>query len=172
MPDRLSIDTDNRSHSSKPSPSTEPSRREFLAGMGGIAAAAAFSGTGAFAQTAEALNVSRVAVPSSRSLLSENKISALNDGFTPVDSFDRTHAFYSLWADKSAGERSSWVQYEWSEPIEINKVELYWAVDHPRPGAIPGSAWPRLEAPQSCRILYWNSNEFVPVSQPQGLGVA
>jgi hypothetical protein len=64
------------------------------------------------------------------------------------------------------------VQYEWSEPVEVNKVEVYWAVDHPRPGAIPGSAWPRLEAPQSYRILYWNENDFVPVSQPQGLGVA
>jgi uncharacterized protein len=151
----------------------DPSRREFLAGLGGAAVVTALSGPKVFAQAPDTtLNVARVAVPSSRSLMSENKISALNDGFVPADSFDRTHALYSLWVNRSASERDSWVQYEWSEPVSVNKVEVYWAVDRPRPGAIPGSAWPVLQAPQSCRILYWNGNEFAPVSQAQGLGVA
>jgi uncharacterized protein len=155
------------------SPSADPSRREFLAGLGGAAVVTALSGPRVFAQAPDTtLNVARVAVPSSRSLMSENKISALNDGFVPADSFDRTHALYSLWVNRSASERDSWVQYEWSEPVSVNKVEVYWAVDRPRPGAIPGSAWPVLQAPQSCRILYWNGNEFAPVSQAQGLGVA
>jgi uncharacterized protein len=155
------------------SPSADPSRREFLAGLGGAAVVTALSGPRVFAQAPDTtLNVARVAAPSSRSLISENKISALNDGFVPADSFDRTHALYSLWVNRSASERDSWVQYEWSEPVSVNKVEVYWAVDRPRPGAIPGSAWPVLQAPQSCRILYWNGNEFAPVSQAQGLGVA
>ena len=174
MPNRLSTDIHNGSQTVTQTPATalEPSRREFLAGMGGAAVVAAFSGTGAFAQAADTLNVARVAVPSSRSLMSENKISALNDGFTPADSYDRTHALYTLWANRSSGEHQSWVQYEWSEPIEVNKVDVYWAVDHPRAGVIPGSAWPTTQPPQSCRVLYWNGSEFVPVSQPQGLGVA
>jgi len=151
----------------------DPSRREFLAGLGGAAVVTALSGPKVFAQAPDTtLNVARVAVPSSRSLMSENKISALNDGFVPADSFDRTHALYSVWVNRSASERDSWVQYEWSEPVSVNKIEVYWAVDRPRPGAIPGSAWPVLEPPQSCRILYWNGNEFAPVSQAQGLGVA
>ena len=153
--------------------SVEPSRREFLAGLGGTAVLTALSRGRAFAQTPEsALNVARVAVPSSLTLASENKISALNDGFTPANSLDRSHAPYAVWADRSTASRASWVQYDWSEPVNVNKVEVYWAVDPPRPGAIPGSAWPRAEAPESYRILYWNGNDFVPVTQPQGLGVA
>jgi uncharacterized protein len=153
--------------------SSDPSRREFLAGIGGAAVLTALSGRKAFAQAPDtALNVARVAVPSSRSLMSENKISALNDGFAPADSFDRSHALYALWVDHSAGERESWVQYEWSEPVSVNRVEIYWAAERPRPGAIPGSVGPGVQAPNSYRILYWNGSDFVPVSQPQGLGVA
>ena len=39
--------------------------------------------------------------------MSENKISALNDGFAPADSYDRTHALYSIWADRSASEHEA-----------------------------------------------------------------
>src|SRR5215471_17495050 len=154
-------------------PTLVPSRREFLAGLGGAAVWTALGTTRAFAQTAEsALNIARVAIPTSRFMMSENKISALNDGFTPENSFDRTHALYALWAERSSNERTSWVQYEWSEPVNINKVEVYWAVDHPRPGTLPGSGGPRIQAPLSYKILYWNGSDFVPVSQPKGLGVA
>jgi DUF1680 family protein len=105
-------------------------------------------------------------------MASENKISALNDGYTPVNSFDRTHSLYALWAVPSTGSRTNWVQYEWSESVTVDKIDIYWAVDHPLPGALPGSSAPRIAAPESYRILYWNGKEFVPVFQPQGLGVA
>jgi len=104
--------------------------------------------------------------------MSENRISALNDGFTPADSFDRAHAVCSLWAEPSTGSRTSWVQYEWSEPVNINKVEIYWAVDRPRPGELPGSYVHKIVAAENYRVLYWNGSDFAPVSKPQGLGVA
>src|SRR5215469_9088153 len=118
------------------------------------------------------INIARVALPSSFAIASENKISALNDGFTPENSFDRSHGFYglhNLWDNEG---KIPWVQYEWSVPVSIDKVETYWAVDHPRPAGIPGSEWPRLHVPESYRILYWNGSDFVPVAQPQGLGIA
>src|SRR5690348_18495954 len=98
----------------------DPNRREFLAGLGGAAAWTALAGsvgTRAFAQAPEtAVNMARVAIPTSQFMMSENKISALNDGFTPENSFDRAHALYALWASRrSSGESPSWVQYEWSE---------------------------------------------------------
>jgi DUF1680 family protein len=37
---------------------------------------------------------------------------------------------------------------------------------------LPGSYVYRIAAPESYRILYWNGSDFVPVAQPQGLGVA
>jgi DUF1680 family protein len=151
----------------------EPNRREFLTGLGGAALWAALRTNGAFAQVPDStLNLARVAIPTSRFMMSENKISALNDGFTPENSFDRMHALYALWAEHSSNERTSWVQYEWSEPVSINKIDVYWAVDHPRPGTLPGSGGPRIQAPVSYKILYWNGSDFVPVSKPQGLGVA
>jgi DUF1680 family protein len=151
----------------------EASRREFLTGLAGTAVVSALSGAQGVAQAPDrALNVARVAIPSSYRIASENKVSALNDGFTPQNSFDRSHGVYALSRDWENENASPWVQYDWSEPVNIGKVEVYWAVDHPRPGAIPGSRWPTIHVPASYRILYWNGNAFVPVNNPQGLGVA
>jgi DUF1680 family protein len=116
------------------------------------------------------LNIARVAIPSSFTLTSQDKISALNDGFAPADSFDRAHGVYAL-RRESTDSDVPWVQYEWSQPVDVNKVEVYWAVDHPRPAAIPGSRWATILVPQSYRILYWNGSEFAPVSSAQGLGI-
>jgi uncharacterized protein len=53
----------------------EPNRREFLTGLTGAALLTALKGTNATAQAPKtALNIARVAVPSSFTLLSENKI--------------------------------------------------------------------------------------------------
>ncbi|HXS75874.1 MAG TPA: beta-L-arabinofuranosidase domain-containing protein [Terracidiphilus sp.] len=173
MHKKSASDTTRPAHNGESFAAADPTRRDFLAGLGGAALATALSSSRGFGETStSALNVARVAVPSSRSLMSENKISALNDGFSPADSFDRVHTIYALWVDHSDGEHASWVQYEWSEPVSLDKVEVYWAVDRPRPKAIPGSGGPRIQVPESCRILYWNGSEFIPVPQPQGLGVA
>ena len=148
----------------------DASRRDFLAGLAGTAVLASIAGPDAVGQeTRKELNIARVAVPSSFKVASENKISALNDGFVPADSFDRSHGIYALHIEEN---EQPWVQYEWSEPVSVNKVDVYWAVDHPRPGAIPGSSWPTLQVPASYRVLYWNGSDFVPVNQPQGLGVS
>jgi uncharacterized protein len=148
------------------------SRRDFMSALGSAAALTALAGRGVSAQTPQGpLNIARVAVPTSETMRSENKISALNDDVTPENSLDRTHSLYAL-RSPSPEDRADWVQYEWSEPVKVEKVEVYWAVDRPRAAAIPGSAWQQIKAPETYRILYWNGNDFVPVEQPQGLGVA
>jgi uncharacterized protein len=154
-------------------PAFEPSRREFLTGLSGAAIVTALAPRQELAQGLELqVNLAKVAVPSSRTMMSENKISALNDGFIPADSFDRSHALFSLLADSSSMDGASWVQYEWSEPVQVNKVEIYWAADRPRSGQLPGSYVHRLGLPKNYRILYWDGAKFVPVPQPQGLGIA
>jgi len=150
-----------------------PSRREFMAGLASAAVLATLTGRSASAQAANSsLNIARVAVPSSQTVMSENKISALNDGFDPQNSLDRSHALYALWPSRQPEGRASWVQYEWSEPVSIDRIEVYWAVDRPRPAAIPGSGGPEILVPESYRIFYWNGTDFVPVVGSQGLGVA
>ena len=156
----------------KPDTSPEPTRRDFLAGLSSAALLATLPAPGMYAQTGEApLNIARVAVPTGQMVTSQDKISALNDGFSPANSFDRSHARYALWSESPEEGNSRWVQYEWSEPVGVDKVEIYWAVDHPRVGAIPGSEGPRMSAPKGYRILYWNGNGFVEVPHPQGLGM-
>ena len=151
----------------------EANRREFLLGLTGTAAIAAFNGQSGIAQSQDhVLNIARVAIPSSLTIVSENKISALNDGFVPQSSFDRSHGLYALHGELQNQSRKSWVQYDWSEQVTLNRVEVYWGVDRPKPGALPGSSSLRgMQVPQSYRILYWNGNDFVPVKEPAGFGV-
>jgi uncharacterized protein len=152
--------------------SAEPTRRDFLAGLSSAALLATLPAPVMHAQTGEVpLNIAGVAVPTSQMVTSQDKISALNDGFAPANSLDRTHKLYALWVEAPEKGNSRWVQYEWSESVSVDKVDVYWAVDHPRLGAIPGSEGPRMSAPKSYRILCWNGSEFVEVPHPLGLGI-
>lgn len=149
-------------------------RRNFLAGAAGTAVLAGLNCSRAFALDGDAeseLNLARVALPTSATLASENKISALNDGFSPANSRDRKNGFYAIRRGFEGDTQAQWVQYSWSKPVTFNKIDVYWAIDPPRPNAPPGSGWSRIEAPVSYRILYWNGSEFVPVPHAQGLGV-
>jgi DUF1680 family protein len=149
-------------------------RRNFLAGAAGTAVLAGLNCSRALALNADTeseLNLARVALPSSATLVSENKISALNDGFSPASSRDRGNGFYAIRREDEGDGHAQWLQYSWSKPVAINKIDVYWAIDPPRPNAPPGSGWGRIEAPVSYRILYWNGSEFVPVPHAEGLGI-
>ena len=154
-------------------PRLEPNRREFLAGLTGAAVVSALHCSDGVARDADhSLNIARVAFPSSLTLASESRISALNNGFTPESSFDRSHGLFALHEVELPESGVQWVQYDWTQPVSVNRVSVYWAVDHPRPGRVPGSGYPPIQVPRAYRILYWNGREFVPVSHPQGLGLA
>lgn len=148
-------------------------RRSFLSGMAGTAAVTGLHpATLLAAPSTRAVNLARVAVPSSRFVTSENKIGALNDGAEPVNSRDRTHGLYAVrhaWIGEEDG--AQWVQYTWSEPVSIDKVDVYWAADAPRPAGYPGSERGRITLPASYKISWWNGSEFVPVADAAGLGV-
>ena len=149
-------------------------RRSFLAGVAGVACAAAARPAEALSGAVDTeLNLARVARPSSFTTSSENKISALNDGYLPTDSYDRTHGVYALRPEFGVpGREPRWVQYEWPVPVAIDKMDVYWAIDRPRAAGYPGSQAGRVAAPASYRVLYWNGTDFVPVTNAHGLGVA
>jgi DUF1680 family protein len=145
-----------------------PSRREVLAGAAGAAVVAGLKGSALPGQTSAAeVNLARVALPSSLVMTSENKISALNDGVLPASSLDRTGGVYAVRHDSS---QAPWIQYTWTQPVAISRMDIYWAVDAPRPKGLSGSEFSRMAAPASYRILYWDGNRFVPVSGASGLG--
>lgn len=84
-------------------------------------------------------------------------ISALNDGFDPAHSNDRSHAVYGNWPQTG----TQWVQYDWNSPVTINRVDVYWFDDNQG-----------IDLPASCQLKYWNGSSYVNVPNPVGLGVA
>jgi uncharacterized protein len=151
----------------------EPGRREFLAGLAGAAVLSTFRYSDGVARDADhPLNIARVALPSSLSLTSESRTSALNSGVAPESSYDRSHGLFALHEEETTQDGIQWVQYDWSQPVSVNRAEVYWAVDHPRPTRVPGSGYPTIQVPRKYRILCWDGTAFVPVSNPRGLGLA
>ena len=103
------------------------------------------------------VNLAVVAEPSSSYVSGDTSLTALNDEYDPPNSRDRRRGSYGNWPRRAA----QWVQYDWSRPISTRKIDVYWWDD--RRG---------VRLPEACRLLYWNDEDFVPVSNPSGLGVA
>lgn len=134
-------------------------RRTFLIGAAGAALLATTGGRSpALADADDApVNLAKVATPSSRYTSGDTRLAALNDGFAPQNSADNRHGSYGNWPQVD----TQWVQYDWSRPITTDTIDLYWWIDGRGVGA-----------PKSCRLLYWNGADFVPVANAAGLGVA
>jgi hypothetical protein len=83
-------------------------------------------------------------------------LAAVHDGFEPADVNDHSHGAYGNWPQTG----TQWVQYEWSQPISTQRVDVYWWDD---------SRGIRL--PKACRLSYWDGKAFVAVQEAKGLGV-
>ena len=101
-------------------------------------------------------NVASAAKPSTSFVSGHETLAAINDGFEPANSGDKRYGAYGNWAHTG----TQWVQYEWSKPVNINSIDVYWFDD---------GAGVRL--PKESRLLYWDGNAFVPVKNSVGLGV-
>ncbi|MBW7459641.1 family 43 glycosylhydrolase, partial [Paenibacillus sepulcri] len=84
----------------------------------------------------------------------EDTILALNDGYEPDTSRDRSKDVFSTRSGKQ------WVQYEWSEARTIDSVDLYWYDD----GA-------GTRVPASYKLEFWNGSSFEAVPHADGYGV-
>lgn len=102
------------------------------------------------------VNLAVVAQPSSSYVSGDTTLSALNDGRDPRNSRDSRRGSYGNWNRTG----THWVQYDWSQPISTNKIDVYWWADGR--GIYP---------PSASRLLYWDGSDFVPVGNPSGLGV-
>ncbi|HYG23544.1 MAG TPA: beta-L-arabinofuranosidase domain-containing protein [Verrucomicrobiae bacterium] len=119
--------------------------------------AAAIASSPAQQPTNSSINMAVVAKASASFNSGDTSPNALNDGFNPRSSRDARRGTYGNWPRTG----TEWVQYEWSRPISTRQVEVYWWADGQGVGV-----------PKSCRLLYWNGTEFVPVNHASGLGVA
>ena len=93
-------------------------------------------------------NLALSATASTSYCSSWESISALNDGFDPAHSNDRSHTVYGNWPQTG----TQWVQYEWSSPVTINRAEVYWFDDDQG-----------IDLPVSCELKYWNGSSYVTV---------
>ena len=119
--------------------------------------AAALGGLRVAAEPAAPGNLALVARASASLCSPDTSLAALNDGFRPRNSRDRQRGAYGNWP----AHGTQWVEYDWSQPISTRRVEVYWWDDHSG-----------VRLPKACRLLYWNGTDFVPVGNPDGLGVA
>jgi hypothetical protein len=99
--------------------------------------------------TAALENVALKAMSSTSYVSSWESLAAINDGFDPSDSNDRSHAVYGNWPETG----TQWVQYEWSEPVTTDEIAVYWFDD---PAGI--------DCPSSSELKYWNGSSWVTVS--------
>jgi len=102
------------------------------------------------------VNLAVVAQPSSSYVSGDTTLTALNDGYDLTSSRDARRGSYGNWPRRG----TQWVQYDWSQPISTSKIDVYWWAD----GA-------GVNVPKACRLLRWDGNAFVPVSNVSGLGV-
>lgn len=110
-------------------------------------------------QSAQAENVdlATLATASTSYVSPHETVEGMNCGYSPRNSNDKSHGAYGNWP--RAG--TQWVQYDWPQAISTAKVDIYFFDD--RKG---------VRLPTTCRLLYWNGSEFVPVAHRQGLGLA
>jgi DUF1680 family protein len=104
-------------------------------------------------------NLAFVASPSG-SARTGGMVNALNDGDTPVNTGPVRIGRQGGGQPGQQALQTHWVQYEWQQPVRTGEVSLFW--------------WNRdnsIELPASYRLTYWDGSEFVPVTNPVGLGV-
>ena len=104
-----------------------------------------------------AANLAVVAKPSTSYVSDGCSVSALNDASKHKNSRDRRAGSYGNWSHPG----TQWVQYEWTQPVSTDKVDLYWWDD--RQG---------VRLPVAARLSYWDGSAFVPVKSKTALGVA
>ncbi|NII28830.1 T9SS type A sorting domain-containing protein [Pseudoflavitalea sp. X16] len=77
-------------------------------------------------------------------------LGAVNDGFTPLHSGDKSHGAYGNWYNPDSLQ---WVAYEWPSNAVLDKAEIYWFDD--------GGG---VRTPTTAYLEYWDGNAWVRVA--------
>ncbi|WP_027629345.1 DUF5695 domain-containing protein [Ruminiclostridium cellobioparum] len=105
-------------------------------------------------------NIAANATPSASFCSSWESVNALNDGYDPAGSNDRTHLVYGNWDNPGT---TQWVQYDFDKAYTISKCDIYWFSDIADGGGI--------DVPASCTIKYWDGTGWVNVRNSGTPGV-
>ena len=105
-------------------------------------------------QTGQRININMIATTSGPE--KETDYNRLNDGIMPVN-----RKVQRLSRRVVQYQAQQWVQYDFKQPVSTNAISVYW---HNFNNSI------RL--PHAYHIEYWNGNNFEPVQNAQGYGLA
>jgi hypothetical protein len=72
---------------------------------------------------------------------------ALNDGFTPANSNDKSHGAYGNWNNPNSIQ---WVQYDWTSDYNVTSIQVYWFDD--------GGG---VLTPTTAYVEYWNGTAWI-----------
>ncbi|HEY0610838.1 MAG TPA: T9SS type A sorting domain-containing protein [Chitinophaga sp.] len=97
----------------------------------------------ALAQT----NIAPQATATTSYVSSWETIAALNDGYTPANSNDKSQGAYGNWNNPNS---TQWVQYDWSQTYKVTSIEVYWFDD--------GGG---VLTPTTAYADYWNGTAWV-----------
>jgi uncharacterized protein len=101
-------------------------------------------------------NLALVAAASTSYVSGHETITALNDGSSPAHSDDKSAGAYGNWPRTG----TQWVQYDWNQPIQTDRIEVYWFDDQRG-----------VRLPVACRLKHWDGKSFVAVPGATGLGL-
>lgn len=102
-------------------------------------------------------NHARTATASTSFVSSWESLAAINDGFVPTSSADRSHPVYGNWPQQG----TQWVEYRWNSPVSVSRSAAYWFDDNHG-----------IDLPASCQVQYWNGSAYVNVPNSSSCGVA
>lgn len=95
-------------------------------------------------------NLALIGTPSTSYVSGWEKLAAVNDGFEPTGSGDRSHPVYGNWNGDADYGKTNWIQYEWAKFNKMTSVSIYWFSD--------GGG---LLQPTTANIEYWKDGAWV-----------
>jgi beta-xylosidase len=110
-------------------------------------------GNGGGGSTNHALTATR----STSYVSSWENLAAVNDGYTPTSSADRSHPVYGNWPQQG----TQWVQYDWTGPVTLKQADVYWFDDNQG-----------IDLPASCQLQYWTGSAWATPPGATSCGVA
>jgi hypothetical protein len=91
-------------------------------------------------------NIAPLATSSTSYVSPWETLVAVNDGFVPANSNDKSHGAYGNWNNPNSVQ---WVQYDWTQNYTVTSAEVYWFND--------GGG---VLTPTTAYIEYWNGSAW------------
>ncbi|HEU5471601.1 MAG TPA: glycoside hydrolase family 43 protein [Actinophytocola sp.] len=102
-------------------------------------------------------NHARTATAATSFVSAWENLAAVNDGFVPANSADRTRPVYGNWPQQG----TQWVEYRWTNPVSVSRSAAYWFDDNQG-----------IDLPASCQVQYWTGSAYANVPNQSACGVA